>query len=245
MASRRGHGEGSIFQPAEDGKWLAVLEIGREPSTGKRVRRTITATTRREAAQRLRALRDQLDRSAVNVDGRATIAQWSERWLEHVHYRRDVTGDLRPNTAASYERLTRIHVVGPPGRGPTLTADAGPRRARLPGDARRRARALGEDRAGTQPEDRSLGPPKSERGIRDVPAPDRLQQLLRSHRVLVAQRRLAAATWIDTDAFFPTQRGTYPSIRNVQRRFRGVVRTLELSPGPDPERQCELHCSAM
>lgn len=112
MASRRGHGEDSIFQRAEDGKWLAVLEIGRDPATGKRVRRTITAPTRREAAQRLRALRGQLDRGAVNVDGRVTVAQWSERWLEHVRYRRDVTGDLHPNTAASYERLTRIHVVG-------------------------------------------------------------------------------------------------------------------------------------
>jgi hypothetical protein len=108
LGSRRGHGEGSIiFQRTGDGKWLAVLEIGRDPATGKRVRRTITAATRREAAQRLRALRDQLDRGAINVDGRATIGQWSERWLEHVQYRRDVTDDLRPNTAASYERLTR------------------------------------------------------------------------------------------------------------------------------------------
>lgn len=79
MASRRGHGEGSIFQRAGDGKWLAVLEVGRDPVTGKRVRRTITAATRREAADRLRALRDQLDRGAVNVDVRVTISQWAER----------------------------------------------------------------------------------------------------------------------------------------------------------------------
>jgi hypothetical protein len=112
LGSRRGHGEGSIFQRAGDGKWLAVLEIGRDPATGERVRRTITAATRREAAERLRVLRDHLDRGAVNVDARVTIAQWAERWLEHVRYRRDVTGDLRPNTAASYERLTRVHVLG-------------------------------------------------------------------------------------------------------------------------------------
>jgi len=88
VGNRRGHGEGSIFQRAGDGKWLAVLEIGRDPATGKRVRRTITAPTRREAAERLRILRDQLDRGAVTVDARVTIAQWSERWLEHVRYRR-------------------------------------------------------------------------------------------------------------------------------------------------------------
>jgi hypothetical protein len=39
VGSRRGHGEGSIFQRAEDGKWLAVLEIGRDAATGKRVHR--------------------------------------------------------------------------------------------------------------------------------------------------------------------------------------------------------------
>jgi hypothetical protein len=87
VGSRRGHGEGSIFQRTGDGKWLAVFEVGRDPATGKRVRRTITAPTRREAAQRLRTLRDQLDRGAANVDARVTITQWSERWLEHVRYR--------------------------------------------------------------------------------------------------------------------------------------------------------------
>jgi hypothetical protein len=46
--------------------------------------------------------------------------------------------------------------------------------------------------------------------------------------------RLAAASWIETDALFPTQRGTYPSIRNVQRRFRGVVRALGLPTGTSP-----------
>jgi hypothetical protein len=106
-----GVGEG-FFQRAGDGKWLAVLEVGRDPATGKHVRRTITAPTRRAAAERLRILRDQLDRDAVNIDARATIAQWSERWLEHVRYRRDAIGDMRANTAASYERLTRVHVVG-------------------------------------------------------------------------------------------------------------------------------------
>jgi integrase len=74
--------------------------------------------------------------------------------------------------------------------------------------------------------DRSFRPPKSERGLRDVPLTDRLERLLRSHRKLVAEQRLAATTWIATDALFPTKRGTYPSIRNVQRRFRGVVRAM-------------------
>ena len=48
MAGRRGHGEGSVFRRDADGKWLAVLELGRDPRTGRRIRRTVTAPTRRE-----------------------------------------------------------------------------------------------------------------------------------------------------------------------------------------------------
>jgi integrase len=310
VGSRRGHGEGSIFQRAGDDKWLAVLEIGRDPATGKRMRRTITASTRREAAERLRILRDQLDRGAVNVDARVTVGQWSERWLEHVRYRRDALGDLRANTAASYERLTRVHVVGrlgavrlaqltpghveracqamlADGLAPASVAKVAqvlrlmldlavregavianpvtraqlPRQTRFPvavlspGQVDRilasaagttdaalwGAMALAGLRLGealgladhdfdldagllgvrrTLLSDRSFGPPKSERGLRDVPVTDRLERLLRTHRKLVVERRLVAATWIETDALFPTLRGTYPSIRNVQRRFR-------------------------
>jgi integrase len=318
VGSRRGHGEGSIFQRAGDDKWLAVLEIGRDPATGKRMRRTITASTRREAAERLRILRDQLDRGAVNVDARVTVGQWSERWLEHVRYRRDALGDLRANTAASYERLTRVHVVGrlgavrlaqltpghveracqamlADGLAPASVAKvaqvlrlmldlavregaviANPvTRAQLPRQTRfpvavlspgqvdrilasaagttdaalwgamalaglRLGEALGLADHDFDARRRTLlssfGPPKSERGLRDVPVTDRLR-LLRTHRKLVVERRLVAATWIETDALFPTQRGTYPSIRNVQRRFRGVVRALELPTGTSRTRR--------
>lgn len=112
MAGRRGHGEGSAFRRDADGKWLAVLELGRDQRTGRRVRRTVTAPTRREAVERLRQLRRDVERGAVDADPRTTVAEWTQRWLEHIEYRRDVIGDLRPNTAGSYERLARIHVVG-------------------------------------------------------------------------------------------------------------------------------------
>ncbi|MDX1620620.1 MAG: hypothetical protein R3320_06505 [Nitriliruptorales bacterium] len=112
MAGRRGHGEGSVFRRGADCKWLAVLDLGRDPRTGRRARRTVTANTSREAVDRLRQLRRDIEQGAVEVDARTTVAQWALQWLEHVAYRRDVIGDLRPNTAGSSERLTRIQVVG-------------------------------------------------------------------------------------------------------------------------------------
>lgn len=41
--------------------------------------------------------------------------------------------------------------------------------------------------------DRTFGPPKSVRGEREVPMPDRLVQLLRRHGALVAEQRLAGS----------------------------------------------------
>jgi hypothetical protein len=111
VASRRGHGEGSIFQRAGDGKWLAVLETGRDPPQAS----VCAGPSLQRRAERLRsgyASSVTSSTGAANVDARVTVAQWSERWLEHVRYRRDITGDLRPNTAASYVRLTGVHVVG-------------------------------------------------------------------------------------------------------------------------------------
>lgn len=243
MAGRRGHGEGSVFRRDADGKWLGVIELGRDPQTGRRVRKTVTAATRREAVERLRQLRRDVEKGAVEACARTTVEQWARRWLEHVTYRRDVIGDLRPNTAGSYERLARIHVVGQLGakRLSKLT----------PGDVERACERLLDE--GLAPSsvakvvqvlrmllrrkllhDRSFGPPKSVRGEREVPMPDLLVELLRRHRALVAEHRLAGSEWVDTDALFPTRRGTYPLSRNVQRRFRRLVERLDLLDGTSP-----------
>lgn len=82
--------------------------------------------------------------------------------------------------------------------------------------------------------DRTFGPPKSVRGEREVPVPDRLVELLRRHRAIVAEQRLAVFQWVETDALFPTRRGTYPLIRNVQRRFRRLAEQLDLPAGASP-----------
>lgn len=324
MAGRRGHGEGSVFRRDIDGKWLGVLELGRDPQSGRRVRKTVTASTRREAVERLRQLRRDVEQGAVEADARTTVEQWARRWLEHVAYRRDVIGDLRPNTAGSYERLARIHVVGQlgakrltkltpgdveracerlldDGLAPSSVAKvvqvlrmlldhaaregamvANPvERAQVPRQTRKPAAVLATHHierivtatqgttdaalwamlalcglrlgealglaAGdvdlmartvqvrrTLLHDRTFGPPKSSRGEREVPMPNSLVALLRGHRALIAEQRLAGSEWVDTDALFPTRRGTYPLSRNVQRRFRRLVERLDLPDGTSP-----------
>ena len=48
MASRRGHGEGSIYQRENDGKWCATVDLGWV--NGKRKRKVIYGRTLKEVA---------------------------------------------------------------------------------------------------------------------------------------------------------------------------------------------------
>jgi len=55
MAKRRGHGEGTIIQRADDGRWMVQLDLGRGLN-GKRRRKTAYAPTQAEAVKTLKRL---------------------------------------------------------------------------------------------------------------------------------------------------------------------------------------------
>ena len=48
--SRRGKGEGSVYQRASDGRWIGVVDLGW--IGGKRVRKTVSAHTKRECQKK-------------------------------------------------------------------------------------------------------------------------------------------------------------------------------------------------
>jgi integrase len=78
MGSRRGHGEGSIYQ-RDDGAWCASVDLGYV--NGKCRRKVLYGKTRREVADKLKVvLRDHQQGLPVTSE-RQTIAQFLERWL--------------------------------------------------------------------------------------------------------------------------------------------------------------------
>jgi integrase len=98
MAKRRGHGEGGIYQRESDGKWCASVDLGFV--NGKRRRKVIYGKTRKEVADKLKALhRDQA--AGLNIaPEQQTIAQFLETWLEQ-------TVKIR-NRDGTYENYTQI-----------------------------------------------------------------------------------------------------------------------------------------
>jgi integrase len=58
MASRRGHGEGAIYFRESDQRWVASVDLG--SATGKRKRKVLYGTTRKDVAEKLKVvLREQ------------------------------------------------------------------------------------------------------------------------------------------------------------------------------------------
>ncbi len=102
MAKRRGNGEGGIYQRESDGKWCASVDLGFV--NGKRRCKVIYGKTRKEVAEKLKALhRDQA--AGINVaTGRQTVKAFLERWLE-VSKQRNKT-----RTYEGYDRIVALYL---------------------------------------------------------------------------------------------------------------------------------------
>jgi integrase len=111
--SRRGHGEGSIYQRASDGKWVGSVNLGYRLD-GKRDRKIIYGKTRKEVAERLKTLlRDQQRGLPLVTNERETLGQFLAHWLSEV-----ARPNLRATTYATYENHIRNHITPALGRIP-------------------------------------------------------------------------------------------------------------------------------
>ncbi|MEI6777657.1 MAG: tyrosine-type recombinase/integrase [Chloroflexales bacterium] len=99
---RRGAGEGSIYQRA-DGSWCAIIDLG--IINGKRKRKFVYGTSRKEVAEKLKQLLHQ-QQQGLNVDPeRITVGEFLDRWLEEV-----IKPHRRARTYRSYADTIRLHL---------------------------------------------------------------------------------------------------------------------------------------
>lgn len=92
--SRRHQGEGSIYQRA-DGRWVGVVDLGWVG--GKRVRKTVTASTLAELRPKFKKLKGTLD-AGVEPDAQ-TVEQWMNYWLLKI-----AAKENRASTMDTYRR---------------------------------------------------------------------------------------------------------------------------------------------
>lgn len=92
MASRRGHGEGSIYRRA-DGRWVGAVDLGWRD--GKRIRRHYSGTTRKEVADVV-AVAQQARRVGMLPPRKPpTVAQFLDMWLDALAVEEPVAGTSR------------------------------------------------------------------------------------------------------------------------------------------------------
>jgi len=110
MAGRRANNEGSIYRRKSDGRWCATVLVGYN-SAGRPIRKTLTAKTRQEAAQRLRSMqRIQEDGSPI-PDATMTVAGLIERWSTDI-----LPNQLARRGADNYRSVARNHILPTLGR---------------------------------------------------------------------------------------------------------------------------------
>jgi integrase len=102
MAKRRAHGEGSVFQRSEDGRWVAVVDLGYE--NGKRSRKYVYGATQAEVVAKKGELLTQRAKGLPVARGKGvTVADFMAEWL-------DVMGKAE-STAKTYRGHVRNHIT--------------------------------------------------------------------------------------------------------------------------------------
>lgn len=111
MGKRRGNGEGAIYQRESDGKWCASVDLG--IINGKRRRKIVYGETRKEVADKLKALhRDQAAGVTLAAD-QQTLKQYLETWLEQRVKRYN-----RTRTYIGYKSIVDHHLIPHLGKHP-------------------------------------------------------------------------------------------------------------------------------
>jgi len=98
--------KGHIRQRSK-GSWEIVIDVGRDPSTGKRLQHWETVRgTKRDAQQRLAELLVTIEQGSYIKPKRLTLGQWLEDWIDSY-----VTTNCSPRTVDSYRSEIRGHII--------------------------------------------------------------------------------------------------------------------------------------
>lgn len=117
--------KGSIFKQVtkrdQDGNpiqwsdnWTVVLNLGKDPATGKRKQRWFTVQgNKHEAEKRLRDLLQENDHGMLPKPGKLNLGDFLNQWLKEYAW-----PNLAPKTAEGYEHILRKYVIPGLGRVP-------------------------------------------------------------------------------------------------------------------------------
>lgn len=100
---RRGGGEGAIYQRKSDKRWVTAVSLG--AVGGKRRRKVVYGKTRKEVAEKLKALHAEQEAGTLRATDKTTLGAYLLDWLETAGLTRDAS------TIDGHRRVIEKHII--------------------------------------------------------------------------------------------------------------------------------------
>lgn len=78
--SRNAHGSGSI-RKRPDGRWEARYTVGRDPGTGRQIRKSVYGDSQKEVLKKLQQIQSDIERGTFVAPSKMTVAAWMDIWV--------------------------------------------------------------------------------------------------------------------------------------------------------------------
>lgn len=105
MPKKRNHGDGGLYEIKSRGLWRGVVDVGYWPD-GRRKQRSVTAKTQKEAREKLKVLKEEIDQHGAPLDKTKTVEAWADEWLRTV-----CEPHMKPAALQGYESAVNRWIV--------------------------------------------------------------------------------------------------------------------------------------
>lgn len=105
MPKSREHGQGALYWDEPKKLWRAVVDVGFDDVTGKRLQKARTSRNKDEAVKKLNTMIRERDSLGTVLDRSTRVAALADRWLS------DVADRAKPKTLAGYRSNVRTKIV--------------------------------------------------------------------------------------------------------------------------------------
>ena len=104
VSKKRGANGGGTIRQRPDGTWEARVTLGKNPASGKPLRRSVYGHSQKEVRKKMTALLSTLDKGTYHKETKITARHWLESWLA------EYTNDVKDSTKTGYRQHIENHI---------------------------------------------------------------------------------------------------------------------------------------
>ena len=105
MAKRKAANGSGTIRLRPDGRYEGIYTVGRDPGTGKLIRKSVYAKTQTECRKKLLAAINAVDTGTYIEPSKMSVEQWLNTWLD------EYCKDIKIRTMDKYRSTVRLHLI--------------------------------------------------------------------------------------------------------------------------------------